>query len=795
MRGLEGIQVVEIGQMVGVPWAARIIADLGADVIKLEPPEGDQSRYRGPYSGKFDINKSGLFVVLNFNKRSVSVDLGTKSGMERLHSLLADADLLIHDLAPDLVDSLGLGELSLRSRYPSMVTCSVTPFGRSGPYSGYQAEDLQVMHGGGWGWLTPGGSDRPDLPPLKPHGQQAGFQIGFAAATVALAAVDKAQRTGTGEYIDFAGMSYIASMLEAGFITYTYTGQIPGRIGTRVLNPWKILPTKDGRIFVVCVEDDQWRRLKEIMGHPEWAEMEIFDTQQGRSDAADLLHLWLGEWIAPQKTADLFHLGQANRVAFAPVNTIAQMASDPHLDDREFIVNLDQPGMGVLRIPGPPSKYKNPWWSVRRPAPALGIDQTAGFKTSRPTSQIDSKAVKARPLEGIRVADFSWVWAGPFCGLHLAHLGAEVIKIESAEAPDLGRRLPLHATDCIEGPDTNGYFNQWGQGKKSVRIDLSTEKGRSIAKEIALKCDVVLSNFGTGVMDRFGMGYEDLVADRSDVIVATISGYGQEGPYSKYIGYGPTTAPLSGLSSLTGYEGGDPEEVGVALGDPASGIATAFAIVAALAARRRTGEGQSIDTSLWEATTVCVNEGWMEWLLTGNEPKRIGNRDPVMSPHNIYRCLGEDNWVAIACRTDKDWKKLSEIIDFGKDQNKFATASKRKENEATIDDLINQWTRTQDQWHVTELLQSVGIPAMPSLDAKSLEQNPHLNERGVIERLPHSAVGKKSHVGVPWLFDTATNGVLRSAPLLGEHTTEVLMTVLEMSETDIAALAEEGILK
>ena len=239
MRGLEGIQVVEIGQMVGVPWAARIMADLGADVIKLEPPEGDQSRYRGPYSGKFNINTSGLFVVLNFNKRSVSVDLGTKSGMERLHSLLADADLFLHDLAPDLVNSLGLGELSLRSRYPSMVTCSVTPFGRSGPYSDYQAEDLQLMHGGGWGWLTPGGSDRPELPPLKPHGQQAGFQIGFAAATVALAAVDKAQRTGTGEYVDFAGMSYIASMLEAGFITYTYTGQIPGRIGTRVLNPWK----------------------------------------------------------------------------------------------------------------------------------------------------------------------------------------------------------------------------------------------------------------------------------------------------------------------------------------------------------------------------------------------------------------------------------------------------------------------------------------------------------------------------------------------------------------------------
>lgn len=718
-------------------------------------------------------------------------DFGEASDVARLHDLLGDADLLVHDLSPEAANQIGLHENELAKAHPALVTVSVTPFGRTGPYSGWCAEDLQLIHGGGWGWLTPGCSDEPELPPLKPAGQQAGFQIGFAAATIGLAALDQALCTGKGEHLDLAGMSYISSMLEAGFISWTYLGEIPGRAGTRILNPWRIFEVADGRIFIVCVEDDQWARLKEVMGSPEWAEMEIFDTQAGRFEAEDLLHMWLGEWAAPQRVMDLFHLGQGNRIGFAPVNTIEQMLDDPHLRERGFLVEVDQPGLGTITLPGPVARLSKPWWSIRQPAPDLGADQDAKFEQPRGKDLV-TESPRSLPLEGVTVADFTWVWAGPFCTMHLAHLGAEVIKVESRQAPDLGRRLPIFSINHEESVDSNGYFNQWGQGKKSITLDLSTPQGQSLAKEIAVSCDLVVSNYATGVMEKFGLGYDDLAKARPDVIVGAISGYGNYGPYRHYLGYGPTTAPLSGLSSMTGYEGGQPEEVGVSLGDPAAGIATAHLLVAALIARRRTGEGQFIDTSLWEATASSAIEGWTQQILTGTQPDLCGNRDPIMAPHNLYRCQGEDEWVAICCSTDKQWEQMATLL--GLETEQFSSQAARKSNEDELDSLIENWTASRDKWQVTALLQEVGVPAMPSLDAQELELDPHLNDRGFIERLEHPLIGKMAHTGIPWLLSAGGNGVRTPAPMLGQHTDEILSSLLQLSPPEIQDLRDKGVL-
>ena len=802
-RGLDGIRVVELGQMVAAPWTAKLLADLGADVIKVEPPEGDTARRRGPYRpGQGDPSEiGGLFAAINTNKRSVLADVAHSDGRSVLGELLAEADLFIHDLPPRTAAAHGLTAELLRAQYPSLVTTSITPFGQIGPYANWKATELQVIHGGGWGWLTPGCVQDAELPPLKPYGHQAAFQSGFAAACASLAAVDRAQRTGRGEHIDFAQMSYVVGMLEAAFISWSYRGENPSRLGARILNPWGIFPASDGHIFLVCVESDQWERLKDFMGRPEWADMDIFATLEGRFENEDLLRMWLGEWIAAQPVMDLFHRGQAERLAFAPVNTVAQMAADSHLAARDFLVTYDQPGLGSVTVPGAPSRLTNRWWSIRRPAPALGEHNGAGFgeaaepAPSQPPPAAPAARPSDRPLDGVTVADFTWVWAGPYCTLHLAHLGASVIKVESSARPDLGRRLPTQSGRHSPTLDTNGYFNQYGQGKKSISVDMGTAEGRALAKRLALACDLVVSNYATGVMDGWGLGYEALAAERPDVIVGAISGYGHHGPYKSYMGYGPTTGPLSGLASMTGYPGTDADELGVSLGDPAAGIATAYALVAALVARRHTGEGQFIDTSMWEATTACTPEGWMEWALKGTQPDPMGNLDPLWSPHNLYRCAGNDDWVAVCCVDEAEWAALAGTTGIDPADERFATAARRKANEAELDKLIGAWTRERDQWDVTELLQAADVPAFPSLSSRSLEVNPHLTERGLIERLDHPVVGQMSHVGIPWLLTDGTNGVRAPAPTLGQHTHDVLADVLGLNPAEIAALEAVGALR
>ena len=807
-RGLDGIRVVELGQMVAAPWTAKLLADLGADVIKVEPPHGDAARRRGPFPASTTggdesapDQMGGLFAAINTNKRSVEADLDDPAGRSTLHELLAEADLFVHDLVPEFATEHGLVAGSLRAQHPSLVTMSITPFGQTGPYANWRATELQVVHGGGWGWLTPGCVGDPELPPLKPHGHQAAFQSGFAAACASLAAVDRAQRTGHGEHIDFAQMSYVVGMLEAAFISWSYRGENPSRLGARILNPWGIFPTSDGHIFLVCVEADQWERLKDFMGRPEWADMDIFATLEGRFENEDLLRMWLGEWIAAQPVMELFHRGQAERLAFAPVNTVAQMAADEHLAARDFLVTYDQPGLGDITVPGAPSRLTNSWWSIRRPAPALGEHNGAGFEGAAtsakagPAPAAPSVTPPDRPLDGVTVADFTWVWAGPYCTLHLAHLGATVIKVESTARPDLGRRLPTQSGRHNPTLDTNGYFNQYGQAKQSISIDLGTSQGRALAKRLALSCDLMVSNYATGVMDEWGLGYEALAAERPDVIVGAISGYGQHGPYRSYMGYGPTTGPLSGLASMTGYPGAHADELGVSLGDPAAGIATAYALVAALVARRRTGEGQFIDTSMWEATTACTAEGWMEWVLSGTQPAPTGNLDPLWSPHNLYRCAGNDDWVAICCVTETEWAALARVSGIDPADERFAAAADRKANETELDKLLGAWTRERDQWDVTELLQAAGVPAFPSLSSRSLEANPHLADRGLIERLDHPVVGQMSHVGIPWLLTEGTNGVRAPAPTLGQHSHQVLTEVLGLSSDEIAALEQAGALR
>jgi crotonobetainyl-CoA:carnitine CoA-transferase CaiB-like acyl-CoA transferase len=803
MHGLEGVKVLELGTMVSAAYATKLMADLGADVIKVEEPGGDPARRRGPFSkGVVDPEKSGLFLHLNTNKRGVTLDL--RHQQEELHRLVRWADILVHNYPPGEMTPRGIAYDTFRELNPRLVMCSITPFGLTGPHKDYHAYELTVAHAGGWAWLSPGASDRPDLPPLKAFGQQCDFQGGIAAATATLAAYTQALATGRGEHIDLSVQAFITSFLEQAIVYYSYLGRVASRLGQRYMYPWGMYECQDGLIFLVCPEEDQWERLVELMGAPEWTRWEIFSGRTNRIKNQDALKGYVEEWTRQWKVEDLFHAGQARRLCFAPVLTMAGLARQEQLRARNFFVEVTHPRAGTLTHFGAPYQLRDPWWRIRRPAPLLGEhnEEVASSQSSAVSPQplaLGSQPLAPGvrlPLEGLRVADFSWVWAGPYCTMHLAYLGAEVIKIESQAHLDLMRRLPIAPRGVKPGFDASGPFNQWNQGKKSIRLDLRKAAGIALAKELIRQSDVVVENFATGVMDGMGLGYEELKKLKSDLLMVSISGYGHTGPLKEYMGYGPAIPPLTGLSALTGYQDGPPQELGVSIGDPNAGIMAAAAICAALAARKRTGRGQYIDVPLWSAATVLAAEGWMEYVMNGTEPPRQGNRDVWMAPHNCFRCRGEDAWVAIACGTEEEWQALCCVMGQPQliDDPRFRTASDRKAHEDELEQLITAWTTQHDRWEIVRNLQTVGVAAFPSMNSKDLVEDVHLNERGFFVRLPHPEVGAQTHAGVPWILTNAPNGVRSPAPLLGQHTDEVLRDVLRYTDEDIARLREQQVL-
>jgi len=411
------------------------------------------------------------------------------------------------------------------------------------------------------------------------------------------------------------------------------------------------------------------------------------------------------------------------------------------------------------------------------------------------------------PLDGIRVADFTWVWAGPYCTMQLAHLGADVIRIETRTRPCITRVLPPWPEGKPGGLNRSGYFNQYNQGKRSLTLNFKDPAAHEIARRLIAKSDVVTNNFAHGVMDRMGFGYEELKRIKPDIIMISLSGYGDTGPYRDYVAYGPAQVPLSGLSALTGYRGSPPMHAGFSYADPNAGVHGAFAVLAALYHRAKTGEGQYIDMSQWECAMTVLPEGILEYTFNGREPERNGNRDPRMAPHGIFKCLDRpekiagntiDQWVAIVCADDTDWGRLARAIERPELANdpRFATLAARKQNEDELESIVTRWTVSRRAAAVARLLQHAGVPAAVVADNKYLsEEDPHLKARDYFVFRQHPEVGQRQHAGVPWKLSRTATTVRAAAPMIGQHTDEVLEQLLGYSADETAKLRARGALE
>jgi crotonobetainyl-CoA:carnitine CoA-transferase CaiB-like acyl-CoA transferase len=538
------------------------------------------------------------------------------------------------------------------------------------------------------------------------------------------------------------------------------------------------------------------------MGNPAWAAEERFATRDQRGQQTEPLKALISAWTEQHRVDELFHACQQARVGAAPMLTQAQMATDTHLQARQFFQTIDHPVAGTLSLPGAPYKLRHPWWQLRRPAPLLGEannDCAQLFEQAgAPDRPVKPDAKITPPLVGVRVLDLSWVWAGPYCTMMLAFLGAEVIKVESSTRLDITRRTKPFPPEMAQGPNRSGYFGYLNQAKKSIGINLADSQGKELVRRLAAHCDVMISNYGTGVLERLGLGPEDMHQVNPHLIMAMISAFGQTGPLRQYMGYGPLIAPLAGVAAQTGYDDGIPQDIGMPYGDPNGGVYTALALIAALLAHHQHGVGgQVIDLSMWEAMVCTSYEGWMNHVL-GNPPyEPMGNHDPVWAPHNVYRCAGEDDWVAICATDEQQWHGLCQALGNPAlaEDGRFRDASGRKRNEAELDALLASWCKQRDRWEVTRTLQTHGVPAFPSMSMADLLADPHLQARQCFTHWMHPEVGQRTLMGAPWRLTNRANGLGKHAPLLGEHTDEVLATLLQLGAAERAQLRAEGIVE
>ena len=403
--------------------------------------------------------------------------------------------------------------------------------------------------------------------------------------------------------------------------------------------------------------------------------------------------------------------------------------------------------------------------------------------------------MEKKALAGIRVADFSWIWAGPYAASLLAYMGAEVIKIESRGRIDQTRKGTMMDTDDFDGLNYSPTFNNANLNKLGVSLNLAAPGGPELAKRIVEQCDVVVSNMRPGKMDKLGLGYEDLKKVKPDIIMIESSGFGATGPYREYAGFAPIFASFGGLAYLTGYEDGMPNVMS-GVQDMRAGTLSAFIVLAALYHRKRTGEGQYIDLSSSESLSTLIGPELMDYTMNGRSPSRVGNQDRLMAPHNCYRCKGDDKWISIAVATDAEWKALCGVMgnpDWSR-AKEYESVLGRWKNKESLDEHLSEWTESYTGRELMEALQNAGVAAAPSFDAEEILNNPHTKARGLFVEVDHPRLGKQTVMGPAWKFSETPAAVEKAGPLIGEDNETVFGSLLGISKEEIQRLTKEKVI-
>ncbi|HVS15659.1 MAG TPA: CoA transferase [Thermoanaerobaculia bacterium] len=805
---LSGVRVVELASDllggVAVAYAGKLLADFGADVVKVEPPDGDPARREGafPPEAAGDPERSALFLYLNTSKRSIALDPGAPADRAVLSRLVERADVVLDDRLDGDLGALGVDRDAVRERRADAIHATITPYGLSGPRAGLPAGELTVTHAGGLGNLLPQRAESIARAPLKLGGRQVAYHGGLAAALAILGALHGRRRGGPGRRIDVALEEVILALMSPYPPLTRYLGSTWCRVPDRPPAMGRVR-AEDGWLILNALDDHHFAIFRGLMGDPEWCAGDEWLSLAYRAhhlmDVADRID----RWASRQRKHELHERAGRAGIPIGPIDSVPEVMKNPQYRARGYFVDHEHPRAGKLAYPGWPYRMSVTPPRLSRPAPLLdqhGAEIRAEVEAARQQRQAPATATAgALPLTGVRVLELCWVWAGPYAGQLLAALGAEVIKVESHKRTDLMRRTvvwPLPEPVPRQVPPAQGMaFNSVNRSKKSVTLDLSRPEGLEIARRLAVRSDVVVDNMRPGALDKLGLGFADLQPLKPELIVASSSGRGRGGPHTELLGYAMVHQGIGGGAYVSGYPDEPPTH---SLGDVdiMNAMALAFAILVALAERDQSGRGQTIDYSQCEGVTSLLGEVFLGYQLDGVVPERAGNTHPRHAPHGVYPAWGVDRWIAIEVWSDDEWRRLAAVIERPDlaDDERFATAEARKRLEAALDAEIAEWTRRRDRDWMVRVMQEAGVRAAPSRDARDLYADRHLRARGAWETVEHPELGPLELVAPPWKI-AGLESRATAAPRLGEHTVEVLSRLLGLDGDELAHLESEGVIQ
>src|SRR5215216_3972368 len=732
-----GLRVIELGSGISAAYGARLLADFGADVIKVETPGiGDSSRAMGPFPGNVpDPERSGMYLYLNVNKRGITLDLGQPEDVRLFAALVAGGDVVI--------ENLGAGELDRVTAAITLprhlVVCSISPYGQDGPKATYLGSEISAAASGGMMGMT----GIAEHGPVKQGLHQASHLAGVNAASAILAAAMLAQHTGRGQRIDISEQEVVALTVFPALNVYTHTGGVVKRAPRTLprVATSQAMCAADGWVMPSDAGIDVWwEAFAGFVERPQLLEPRFLnrDTRHLHDGEIDAI---VGSAFAARTKADLFHNGQAFGLTISAIQTPAEIATCPHLETRGFFVAQQHPIAGSLRMPGmvPQTGGVIPR-APRRPAPTLGQHNAEVLPSlSEPAERraiAYGQSVGDPPLAGVRILELGMVFVLPLAITPLAALGADVIKVEAAPRPDSTRTGPMPGNTA--GPASYnhaGNFHMLNRNKRGITLDLTKQRARDLLLRLVAVSDVVAENFTPRVLRNLGLSYERLREVNPRIILLSSTGFGQSGPWQNYKAYGPITESVDGLMHLTGFPDDPPTRAGaggfgVAYTDVAGAYFGTYAVLAALEHRERTGEGMWLDLSHYEAGVAVLPEAILDFEMNGLIQERNGNRTPLRAPQGAYPCAGADEWLALSIATHDQFRALVAELGLPLDADAYATLDARQADHDALDEMIATATRGCDARELERRLQRAGVEATYVADPRDVWLDPQLAARG-----------------------------------------------------------------